>query len=271
MAKREALSLLFTEKEKRIITTTGARRHTRGKKKQKQENEEEEEEEDDGEGEEEGLSTSRSLSKYIEEKKAAESECTFKPQINKESSKLEGRGFTALTTSEISKLNTKREMLLRDIEKEQKNIVTFQPKLISNDLNVEGKIKILSEPSTYIERMKQEKENINANLIKKVTDETDEKNMLTFVPEIHKTPQFVKKLAEESKKKKSGDDTTSNISTPAVERQLSHTVSPGDYRRRLDYDKGGPNLYNGLNLKMGSYASIAATKAHKGSENTKNE
>jgi hypothetical protein len=79
-------------------------------------------------------------------------ECTFKPTITEKSKNRAPRTVVELSRGDALHRQTMHRMLKLEKEKEELANLTFTPKLNSNS-STGGKLKILSEPDTYLARV----------------------------------------------------------------------------------------------------------------------
>ncbi len=88
-----------------------------------------------------------------------------------------------------------QEAIKLKLEQTEMAEITFRPKLNSNRA-ASSKIKVLSEPDTYLARLAEEaaaKEELQEQRVREL--ELKEIEGCTFRPEVHDAPSFVKRIA----------------------------------------------------------------------------
>lgn len=120
--------------------------------------------------------------------------CSFAPEINAYSKSLLPRGVEELSIGDVVKRDAKREQAQFMRMREEMKILSFKPKIDTiSAATGRSKIKIVSEPETYIARYMEDKvkkeEKVQAAEKEK---ESKEVAKCTFRPVIHESPAFVK-------------------------------------------------------------------------------
>jgi len=127
---------------------------------------------------------------------AHDPECTFKPQINETSRRMPGRSAVEMSRGDSLRKETKARLMKLRMEQEELQELTFAPEL-NGDKGVEGRLKILSEPDTYIRRL-QHKLILHSHKKNKAAQEQEMKELeeCTFQPEIHDSPAYIKRIVK---------------------------------------------------------------------------
>ena len=118
--------------------------------------------------------------------------CTFRPSINRSSQNRKGRSVVELSRGDMLKKETAQRLAKLKTEQDELSGLTFQPKINRNNKS-EGKIQILSNPETYLQRLqKNAKEYSEKQRRMAQSQETKEMEDCTFAPEINDAPAYVK-------------------------------------------------------------------------------
>ena len=127
-------------------------------------------------------------------------EYTFKPKINIMSKNLKGRTVKDMSEGDVALKTSKLELARMYARKHELGDVTFKPTRHTKDKYwdsiAQSKLKIASEPHLYADRvleMRAKHEDFvkTAQLQKSQVDMAE----CTFEPEIHDTPEFIKRIA----------------------------------------------------------------------------
>ncbi|KAF4317635.1 hypothetical protein BBO99_00003985 [Phytophthora kernoviae] len=122
--------------------------------------------------------------------------CTFKPAINQTSVKRKPRSITELSRGDLLRRETTQRLMKLKMEQEEMAALTFRPQLSRMSERAEGKLKILSSPDTYLQRIQQQSQ---AHTIKQ-RRAMQEKEMgefaeCTFKPRTIEAPAYVQRIA----------------------------------------------------------------------------
>jgi len=124
-------------------------------------------------------------------------ECTFKPQITKSAQKLPSRSAVEMSRGDSLRKETNARLLkLRD-EQEKLEGLTFAPEVYTSSNKGESKLKIMSDPDTYLARL-HHKNLAQSHRQLKAAQEQEMKELqeCTFKPEIHEAPNYVKQIVQ---------------------------------------------------------------------------
>uniref|UniRef100_A0A7S2WD98 Uncharacterized protein n=1 Tax=Mucochytrium quahogii TaxID=96639 RepID=A0A7S2WD98_9STRA len=122
-------------------------------------------------------------------------ECTFQPKITKSAKKRPGRSAVEMSRGDSLRKETNARMMKLKVEQEEHQELTFTPEVNTTHKNTEGRLKILSEPETYIRRL-QHKTTLQSHRQTLAAQENEMKELgeCTFKPEIHDAPKYVKRI-----------------------------------------------------------------------------
>ena len=138
----------------------------------------------------------RSRKGELLERKVRDRECTFKPRISAKGMEQRARSVDEMSTGDALKKEAIQEALRLRAEQHEMQGATFQPRILSTP-GVEGRLKILSEPETYIARVQYEQMEHDRRMIEhQIQQEDEELAACTFQPEIHKAPGYVTRIAK---------------------------------------------------------------------------
>jgi len=136
--------------------------------------------------------------KVEEVKKVVERDYTFRPRINPESQALRARSPEERSFGDAKRVATKLAALKKQRDELAMDGVTFQPQTIAaaNTVSVQGKLRILSDPESYMERIQEENKRIQQRRQEvKMQAESQELADCTFRPEVHEAPAYVRRIA----------------------------------------------------------------------------
>lgn len=127
---------------------------------------------------------------------AHDPECTFKPKINPHSQSLQKRSVVEMSRGDMLKKETAQRLMRLKAEQEQLDGLTFQPEINPVSRQMEGRLKLLAEPETYLERVQREQK-LFSDRQRRATQEAEMQEFAecTFRPEIHDAPGYVKRIA----------------------------------------------------------------------------
>lgn len=129
------------------------------------------------------------------QRKTRDRECTFKPRISQKGMEQRARSVEELSTGDALKKEALQEALRLRAQQQEMRGATFQPRILQAP-GVEGRLKILSEPETYIARVQQEQMANDRKMIQHQIDQQDaELSECTFQPAIHEAPSYVQRIA----------------------------------------------------------------------------
>eukprot|EP00644_Phytophthora_capsici_P014264 jgi/Phyca11/13343/fgenesh1_pg.PHYCAscaffold_3_\ len=128
--------------------------------------------------------------------RSADPNCTFKPAINQASTKRKPRSITELSRGDLLRRETTQRLMKLKMEQEEMAALTFRPQLNRKSERHEGRLKILSNPDTYLQRIQQQSQ---AHTIKQ-RRALQEKEMgefaeCTFKPRTIEAPAYVQRIA----------------------------------------------------------------------------
>lgn len=122
-------------------------------------------------------------------------DCTFTPKINKKSAALESRSVADLCHGDLLHRQATHASLKLQMDQEEIADLSFRPQL-NKYLPPTGKLKILTEPETYIQRM-HDSENDYSERKRRALEDTEREEIAacTFQPKIHGAPSYVTRIA----------------------------------------------------------------------------
>ncbi|EGZ25777.1 hypothetical protein PHYSODRAFT_482583 [Phytophthora sojae] len=128
--------------------------------------------------------------------RSSDPNCTFKPAINQASTKRKPRSITELSRGDLLRRETTQRLMKLKMEQEEMAALTFRPQLNRMSERHEGRLKILSSPDTYLQRIQQQSQ---AHTIKQ-RRAIQEKEMgefaeCTFKPRTIEAPAYVQRIA----------------------------------------------------------------------------
>jgi hypothetical protein len=117
------------------------------------------------------------------------------PAINPASRARRRRSVTDMSRGDALKKETATRLLRLRLEQEGLEGVTFKP-AINESRHAEGRLKVLSEPETYVARLSAEAASQAEKARRAVsTAEVSELAECTFTPKVHDAPAYIKKIA----------------------------------------------------------------------------
>ena len=121
-------------------------------------------------------------------------ECTFKPRINDDAKARRPRSALEMSRGDSLKRETTARLMKLKAEQDELAGLTFKPDI--NATRSEGRLRILSEPETYIQRLQKESKMFSDRQRRAVQEqEMKEFAECTFRPEVHEAPAYVKRIA----------------------------------------------------------------------------
>jgi hypothetical protein len=130
--------------------------------------------------------------------RASDPEHTFQPRINSSSRRLPPRSVDDMSRGDAMRRETAVRMMKLKLDQDKLAGLTFQPKTTRKGqyADVEGRLRVTSEPETYIERVQREAQLLSEKQRRALEDaEREEFSECTFQPEVHDAPAYVKRIA----------------------------------------------------------------------------
>jgi hypothetical protein len=123
-------------------------------------------------------------------------QCTFKPQINPLSSKRKARSVIELSRGDLLRKETTQRLMKLKMEQEEMSRLTFCPQLNRISKKSEGKLKILSNPETYLQRIQLQTQ-VSALKQRRAIQEKEFEEFAecTFKPHTIESPAYVQRIA----------------------------------------------------------------------------
>jgi len=126
---------------------------------------------------------------------AEQNRCSFKPRISSKGQECRARSVDEMSTGDALKKEAMQEAMKLRAEQEEMREATFQPRIHANK-GVQGRLKILSDPDTYIQRVQHNQLRQDQKLVEHQRHmEEEEMKECSFAPEIHDAPAYVKRIA----------------------------------------------------------------------------
>eukprot|EP00512_Aurantiochytrium_limacinum_P008543 CAMPEP_0171538482 /NCGR_PEP_ID=MMETSP0960-20121227/62_1 /TAXON_ID=87120 /ORGANISM="Aurantiochytrium limacinum, Strain ATCCMYA-1381" /LENGTH=837 /DNA_ID=CAMNT_0012085369 /DNA_START=546 /DNA_END=3059 /DNA_ORIENTATION=- len=122
-------------------------------------------------------------------------ECTFHPKITRVGQSRPARTTLEMSRGDSLRKETNTRLMKLRVEQEELQDLTFTPEFQARHKAAEGRLKILSEPDTYIRRL-QHKDTLQSHKQTKAAQDQEMKELeeCTFKPEIHDAPAYVKRI-----------------------------------------------------------------------------
>ncbi|KAG3178926.1 hypothetical protein PC128_g16174 [Phytophthora cactorum] len=122
--------------------------------------------------------------------------CTFKPAINQASTKRKPRSITELSRGDLLRRETTQRLMKLKMEQEEMAALTFRPQLNRVSERHEGRLKILSSPDTYLQRIQQQSQAHTIKQRRAIQEkEIGEFAECTFKPRTIEAPAYVQRIA----------------------------------------------------------------------------
>ncbi|KAF4043435.1 hypothetical protein GN244_ATG04305 [Phytophthora infestans] len=122
--------------------------------------------------------------------------CTFKPAINQASTKRKPRSITELSRGDLLRRETTQRLMKLKMEQEEMAALTFRPQLNRVSDRYEGRLKILSSPDTYLQRIQQQSQAHTIKQRRAIQEkEIGEFAECTFKPRTIEAPAYVQRIA----------------------------------------------------------------------------
>ena len=124
-------------------------------------------------------------------------ECTFAPQIDNRARSLRGRSVEELSLGDVARRERMRERRRRELENEEAVNLTFRPTINADYSGVESRLKVTSDPATYMARVKQHMQ-LKQKVVECVREAQDAKALeeCTFQPRTHEVPAYISRIAK---------------------------------------------------------------------------
>lgn len=124
-------------------------------------------------------------------------ECTFAPAINPSSRAMRPRSVVDMSRGDALKRETAARLLRLKLEQEDLQGITFKPAINERSRHTEGRLRILSEPESYVARVKA----VQATQVDRIRRqmqqaEATELAECTFTPAVHSAPEYVSRIAQ---------------------------------------------------------------------------
>lgn len=127
---------------------------------------------------------------------AHDPECTFRPQILESSRARPARSVVEMSRGDMLRKVTAQRMMKLKAEQDELSGVTFRPRLNRRSLDAESRLKVASEPESYIERLRREQQLAEQKRQRALEQqEMEEIKECTFRPEVHRAPEYVTRIA----------------------------------------------------------------------------
>ncbi|ETN02240.1 hypothetical protein PPTG_16491 [Phytophthora nicotianae INRA-310] len=122
--------------------------------------------------------------------------CTFKPAINQASTKRKPRSITELSRGDLLRRETTQRLMKLKMEQEEMASLTFRPQLNRKSERYEGRLKILSDPDSYLQRIQQQSQAHTTKQRRAIQEkEIGEFAECTFKPRTIEAPAYVQRIA----------------------------------------------------------------------------
>ncbi|KAF0715133.1 Aste57867_3549 [Aphanomyces stellatus] len=130
--------------------------------------------------------------------KLQDPQCTFKPKINDVSAKRTPRSVTELSRGDLLKKETTQRLMKLRMEQTEMSQLTFKPAVNSTNIpNVESKLKVLSNPETYVQRLQEQTLKLYEKQRKALQEqEIEEFSECTFKPQTIDVPSYISRIAK---------------------------------------------------------------------------
>jgi len=127
--------------------------------------------------------------------KTKDNECTFKPQLSTKAKMAPSRS-TVEMARDSQKLETKRRIMKLKADQEELETMTFQPQLVTSTKHARSKIRVVSEPDTYLHRLQMQlKHREDQRRHVQESKMLEEESECTFTPQTTTCPSYIKRIA----------------------------------------------------------------------------
>ena len=124
-------------------------------------------------------------------------ECTFAPAINPSSRAMRPRSVVDMSRGDALKRETAARLLRLKIEQEDLEGITFRPRINERSRAAEGRLRILSDPDSYVARLKMDAARQAESARRSAAQsEASELAECTFTPAVHGAPEYVSRIAQ---------------------------------------------------------------------------
>ncbi|OWZ16760.1 hypothetical protein PHMEG_0009399 [Phytophthora megakarya] len=128
--------------------------------------------------------------------RSSDPNCTFKPTINQMSTRRKPRSITELSRGDLLRRETTQRLMKLKMEQEEMASLTFRPQLNRVSERHEGRLKILSSPDTYLQRLQQQSQAHTVKQRRALQEkEIGEFAECTFKPRTIEAPAYVQRIA----------------------------------------------------------------------------
>ncbi|KAL4110478.1 hypothetical protein PRIC1_002169 [Phytophthora ramorum] len=128
--------------------------------------------------------------------RSSDPNCTFKPAINQASIKRKPRSITELSRGDLLRRETTQRLMKLKMEQEEMAALTFRPQLNRVSERHEGRLKILTCPDTYLQRIQQQSQAHTIKQRRAIQEkEIGEFAECTFKPRTIEAPAYVQRIA----------------------------------------------------------------------------
>lgn len=128
---------------------------------------------------------------------AKSADCTFEPKINRHSKQMPRRSYSEMSRGDALKRETAQRLMKLKLEQDEIGQFEFAPKINDKSRQAQGKLRVLDDPETYVERVHREQaiqaERARQQALQAESTEYDE---CTFKPEVHDAPEYIKRIAK---------------------------------------------------------------------------
>ncbi|CAK4678906.1 unnamed protein product [Aphanomyces euteiches] len=129
--------------------------------------------------------------------KLMDPQCTFKPKINDVSAKRTPRSVTELSRGDLLKRETSQRLMKLRMEQHEMTQLTFKPAVNSAIPHVESKLKVVSDPENYVQRLQEHTLKLYEKQRKALQEqEIQEFSECTFKPQTIQVPSYISRIAK---------------------------------------------------------------------------
>ncbi|KAH9095931.1 hypothetical protein Ae201684P_010140 [Aphanomyces euteiches] len=129
--------------------------------------------------------------------KLMDPQCTFKPKINDVSAKRTPRSVTELSRGDLLKRETSQRLMKLRMEQHEMTQLTFKPAVNLAIPHVESKLKVVSDPENYVQRLQEHTLKLYEKQRKALQEqEIQEFSECTFKPQTIQVPSYISRIAK---------------------------------------------------------------------------
>ncbi|ETW06161.1 hypothetical protein H310_03743 [Aphanomyces invadans] len=130
--------------------------------------------------------------------KLQDPQCTFKPKINDVSASRAARSVTELSRGDLLRRETSQRLMKLRMEQHEMSQLTFKPAVNPSTIpHVESKLKVLSSPETYVQRLQEHTLKLYEKQRKALQEqEVQEFSECTFKPHTIDVPTYISRIAK---------------------------------------------------------------------------